>query len=77
MINKSLPWNEVHLEGNPTRSSKVNNVIKQVKMREAAKQGAPPSKKRRPMETAEFEQTISMIEEMGACIIAYFTSAYF
>ena len=80
MISKSLPWNEVRLEGNPKRSSKVNDVIKQVKMREAAgaKQGAL-SKKRRTMETAELaEEMIGMIEEMvGACIIASFASAYF
>ena len=81
MISKSLPWNKVRpLEGNPTRSSKVNDVIKQVKMREAgAKQGAP-SKKRRTMETAELEEMIGMIEEMmGTCIIiaSFGSAAYF
>jgi hypothetical protein len=31
MPNRLLPWNEIHKEGNPTRSSQVGELIKRVK----------------------------------------------
>ena len=38
--NRHLGWNEIRGEGNPTRCSMANDLIKRVKQKEARKQGA-------------------------------------
>jgi hypothetical protein len=42
MPNKLMPWNEISREGNPTRSTDVNDLIKAVMKKEVRKQGTHP-----------------------------------
>jgi len=53
--------NRFSKEGNPTRSIEVQTLIKDVRLAEVRKQGAP-SKARRPLHKSEFEQTIKLLE---------------
>ena len=75
MPNKGMAWDYQVTRGNPTKSHEVNDLIKEVKKKETRRQGAPP-KKRRPMEAAEFEKLIEMLENFGGKL-GYFTSCYF
>ena len=58
MPNRLHQWNELTGQGNPTRSTALNNLIKRVKKFEVRGQGAP-SKVRRPMKAAEFRSVVS------------------
>ena len=58
MPNRLMPWNEQTRNGNPTRSTAVNDLIKAVKKQEVRKEGKKSSA-RRPMALAEF---VSMID---------------
>lgn len=53
MPNRNHTYNEITKVGNPTKSQKVNDVIKRVKRFEARKQGSP-SKAHRALKEAEF-----------------------
>jgi hypothetical protein len=41
MPNQITPWNEISHVGNPTRSTVVNKIIKEIKKMEAARLGRP------------------------------------
>ena len=58
MPNRNMPWNQQSSQGNPTRSSELNDLIKIVKKREVRKQGKA-SCARRAMEISEFRQLIN------------------
>ena len=71
MPNRLMPWSEARQEGNPTRSTLVNDLIKQVKRKEARKQGAV-SRTRRPMKASEFTLMHSVLKEnVGSDIWRY------
>ncbi len=79
VVNKNWMWDEEKKRGNPTRSVRVNKVIKDVQQLEANKRGAPP-KKRREMKPPEYEKGIGMIEDRSENITqddSYYASAYF
>lgn len=67
-------WNERAQKGNPTRSAKVNNVIKQVKKAEVRKLGKPTAAVR-PLECAEFEWTMSQLMQSDDIKKKYMVSA--
>ena len=54
-------WDPIQKEGNPTRSSEVNDVITKVKKFEVRKEGVV-SKARRPLEYDEFINLIKMLQ---------------
>ena len=60
MPNRNMPWNQQSSQGNPTRSSDLNDLIKIVKKREVRKQGKA-SCARRAMEISEFRQLVNEI----------------
>lgn len=60
MPNKNMVWNNQTEQGNPTRSSVLNDFIKEVKKKEVRKQGKA-SKARRPLVTSEFRQIIDRV----------------
>ena len=60
MPNRNMTWNNQSNQGNPTRSSDLNDLIKAVKKREVRKQGKA-SCARRAMEISEFRQLINEI----------------
>ena len=62
MPNKLTAWNVMTSSGNPSRSIVVNDLIKVVKKKEVRKQGKG-SQARRPIEAAEFEQTVHLLEQ--------------
>jgi len=74
MPNKHIPWNELTNEGNPTKSSKVNELISDLKLAEVRHRGAPP-KTRRPLETEELEQLVTLLEENDDANIRYMVPA--
>ena len=53
MPNKIMAWNEMTNQGNPTRSTEINELIKRVKKKEVRRQGKE-STARRPMDSAEY-----------------------
>jgi hypothetical protein len=53
MPRHAVPWDIVRLEGNPTRSTEVNDVIKRV-MKCEVRQLGKPSQARRPLTFEEF-----------------------
>ena len=68
MPNKLTPWNELANVGNPTRSTLINKLIKDVKKKEVWKQGAP-SQARRSSAIAEFRRVRSILKEEGETIL--------
>ena len=64
MPNRNMTWNNQSNQGNPTRASELNDLIKTVKKREVRKQGKA-SCTRRPMEIGEFRQLIKEIRYPG------------
>jgi hypothetical protein len=42
MLNQLMPWNSQTRTGNPTRSTKVNDLIKLIKKKEVRKEGKDP-----------------------------------
>ena len=57
MPNRNMVWNEQTQQGNPTRSTDLNDFIKNVKKKEVRKQGKPSSA-RRALSVNEFRQII-------------------
>ena len=57
--NRLIAWNTLRGEGNPTRSTEVNDLIKKIKKSEVRKEGAA-SRARRAMEKEEFEQVLEI-----------------
>ncbi|KAL8008308.1 hypothetical protein Plhal703r1_c02g0009601 [Plasmopara halstedii] len=62
MPRKSVPWDPIRQEGNPTRSDSVNMLIKQIKKAEVRKEGVASSA-RRPLEYMEFLSLLSTTRE--------------
>ena len=60
MPNKNMAWNEQTQQGNPTRSSVLNDLIKVVKKKEVRKLGKASSA-RRPLVLPEFRQLIEKV----------------
>ena len=60
MPNKNMPWNEQAQQGNPTRSSVLNDMIKVVKKKEVRKLGKASSA-RRALALPEFRQLIEKV----------------
>jgi hypothetical protein len=65
MPNRLMVWNELSLVGNPTRSTKLNELIKYVKKKEARAQGVP-SQARRSIKAAEYLRAIDILKEGGS-----------
>ena len=61
MCNKLMAWNEISNVGNPTRSTELNELIKQVKKAEVRKQGIP-SKARRALTHSEYVETHDVLK---------------
>lgn len=57
MPNQLQPWNEVLKQGNPTRSTLINNLIKGTRKKELREEGLQ-SKARRELDAVEYKQTI-------------------
>jgi hypothetical protein len=68
MPNKLMPWNELAGVGNPTRSTKLNALIKYVKKKEARGQGAE-SQARRSMKDDEHRRVIKICKEEGTTTV--------
>ena len=62
MPNRTANW--VNGQGNPTKSSLVNDMIKQVKKFEVRGEGAPSNAKR-PLKQIEFRKTLSLFRADG------------
>ena len=76
MPNRLLHWNEQTRQGNPTKSSMVNNLIKRVKKDEVRKQGKA-SNARRAMKMNEFVFMINGFRSMPVATSRYTIAAYF
>ncbi|KAL3758123.1 hypothetical protein ACHAWU_004204 [Discostella pseudostelligera] len=65
MPRKFVPWDDITLVGNPTMSSAVRTMIKDVKQFEARKEGAP-SNVRRPLEGDEMRDIFVAAHNMSS-----------
>jgi hypothetical protein len=65
MVNRLIPWDDIHCHGNPTRSSSLNDLIATVKKKEARGQGKK-SCADRPFETSEFIQVLTSLMDAPA-----------
>ena len=72
---KLEPWNPRTKEGNPTRSTVVNQMIKKVKKYEVQKQGAP-SKARRALTAGKFESSIAILRKSEDPVKRYVAPAF-
>ena len=61
-------WSVTRMEGNPTMSQDVNDLIKRVKKKEARKQGAE-SKTWRPMNNIEFDSLHDVLKRVGDTVV--------
>jgi hypothetical protein len=68
MPNRLMVWNEISLVGNPTRSTKLNELLRYVKKKEVRHQGVP-SQARRSIKAAEYCRTIDILKEEDNAII--------
>ena len=59
MPNRLEVWNEKNQCGNPTRLSRVNEIVKDLKKQECRGSG-DESKARRPVEEREWEELVSV-----------------
>ena len=62
MPNKNTPWDVQYKRGNPTKSVLLNQIIDKVKKFQVCREGKE-SCARRPIEAAEFEQTLEKLQE--------------
>lgn len=76
MPNKLMGWNERAREGNPTRSVKVNELIKKIKKQEVRKQGRK-SLARRPFSQREFADFIRILRNQRESKKKYSAAALF
>jgi hypothetical protein len=65
MVNRLIPWDDIHRHGNLTRSSALNNLIATVKKKEASGQGKK-SLADYPFETSEFIQVLTSLKDASA-----------
>ena len=63
MPNKHIQWNEISMNGNPTKSQQVARMISEVKQKEVRRQGAPP-KARRSLTKDEFRYTQTYLKDV-------------
>lgn len=75
MVNKTTPWNEVAMSGNPTRSTELQQLIRSMKRMETAHLGVPSSA-RRALTPTEYENLIEMVANMSNEEHAAFAAAY-
>jgi hypothetical protein len=61
MPNNIFPWNVGTMQGNPTRSKDVNDLIKAAKMKEVQKQGKPSNAKR-ALNLVKMKQFLPLLE---------------
>ena len=59
----TMQWDDIHLRGNPTRSTAVNDVIAKVKKFEVGQEGVS-SQARRPLEWEEFYLLLVLIRHL-------------
>jgi hypothetical protein len=64
MVNRMLPWNEVTMQGNPTRSRPILELVEAMKKMEAARLGVA-SKARRAFKPEEFGQVVQLLTEQS------------
>ncbi len=62
---RTMQWDDIHLRGNPTRSTAVNDVIAKVKKFEVRQEGVS-SQARRPLEWEEFYLLLVLIRHLFA-----------
>jgi hypothetical protein len=76
MVNKLTAWNEVTSCGNPTKSARVNQLIREIKRAEVRRLGKK-TLARRALEPSEFEFTIATLARKGEADIkaAYMVTA--
>jgi hypothetical protein len=72
----TLPWNDVAMLGNPTKSNRVNKLISTIRKKEVAGLGVP-SQARRALDATEFESLMEVIENERNEENRVFLSAYF
>jgi hypothetical protein len=68
MPNRLMVWNEISLVGNPTRSEKMNALLRFVKKKEVRHQGVA-SQARRSIKAEEYCRIIEILKEEGNAII--------
>ena len=71
MPNKIHPWNEVLRQGNPTKSSLVNNLVKGTRQKELREAGKKSSA-RRELDPLEYQQTLLKLNSFSNDIIKQF-----
>jgi len=76
MPNRIMYWNELASVGNPTRSAAVNDIIKAVIRKEAARLGKRPQSGR-SLYDPEFEQAVTKMEKVRDKELACFLSCFF
>lgn len=75
MVNKTMPWNEVTLQGNPTRCNELHQLIRSMRRMETAHRGVP-SQARRALEPTEYHNYIEVACGLSNPEHAAFISAY-
>ena len=70
MPNRLMVWNELSNQGNPTRSTEINDLIKRVKKKEVRRQGRA-SQARRSMESREYNHTVTVLHNKENIICRY------
>jgi len=68
MPNRLTAWNELTGHGNPTRSRKLNDLIRKVKRKEVRGQGAP-SRARRSITGNEYRRVLDILKDEGQDIV--------
>ena len=72
---RSMPWDDINLRGNPTRSSAVNDVITRVKKYEVRQEGVS-SKARRALKWEEFYSLLVLARRLyGTVETGFFLTA--
>ena len=60
-----MPWVSGREEGNPKRSTDVNNLIRRVKKKEVRKQGVSSNKAKGAMTQAEFRRMQNILQNLN------------
>ena len=68
MPNRLTAWNQLTGYGNPTRSQRLNDLIKKIKRKEVRGQGAP-SRARRSITGIEYRRVMAILKEEGQDIL--------
>ena len=76
MPNRLMSWNAETNQGNPTKSTEVNDLIKRAKKQEVRKQGKD-SQARRVMHLDEFRELLSRCRASDRYMLKFTAGAYF